>query len=841
MQRARDGRSGERKHVDVFADILDRLLMLHAEALLLVDNEQAQILELDLLAQQPVRADDQIDLARLQLPHDFGLFLRRAETAEHLAAHGKAFETALDGVIMLLREHRRRHKNGRLLSVGHAFERGAQRHLGLAVPHVAAQKTIHRGRRFHVLFDILDRLQLVWRFLEGEIVLELALPCAVRAEGVALLILALGVEFDQIERHFLNGGLCFLLLLLPLVSAEAVDLGRRAVPADELLHAVHLIGRHVQLVVPLILDKQIIAPEALALQAHCAAIHAHAVRLMHDVIAHRKLGKRLDALPRRLSRAPLFIRRAVQVRVRDDGELPFRAEEAVRKRERIDDRFARRKRRLAGFVHSHGNVHLGERFNQAFAARRAAGQQRHAPAVLLPALHVAPQLGELVLIRRRADAVDFDDLLRMQPAHRAQEGEKHDAAFFRHPGEKLRAVEQQRRLLRQRLALLERRLKRFGELKRAVIARLAQLVRLVHEDDRAAHPIHYRIRFRIQQRHERFHIREAAAFEQLLRVAFCARGKLILRRTGARGVEKLPGRAVLVHIGKQFVKGGFRFRRRALERLVQRVQQPRRRLARVALVHERQFHRRAERSLLQILDRALRRRVEAADGIDLVVEPFHADRSGPIRRKHVENAAAHGEFAAPFHLFHARVSRARQMRAHGLDIRPRAHAQLRGQREHALRRHQPVLQRFNRGNDHARLALCDGEEHLHAAMQHVVTGGGNVEKRRFPRRQQIYALAHQLQKIVVAARGLRLHRHDEKRRPAGFPGQRRRKKRLLRLRHAEGGYELVPLRAFEQLLVGLPAAKRLIKEIPHASLLEKMPVRRLFPVYADRFERFLYR
>ena len=276
-----------------------------------------------------MRADDQIDLARLQFPHDFGLFLRRAETAEHLVSYGKAFETALDGVIMLLREHRRRHKNGRLLSVGHAFERGAQRHLGLAIPHVAAQEAVHRGRRFHVLFDILDRLQLVGRFLKGEIILELALPCAVRAEGVALLILAFGVELDQVERHFLNGGLGFLLLLLPFVSAQAVDFGRRAVSADELLHAVHLIGGHVQLVVPLILDIQIIAPEALALQPHRAAIHAHAVRFMHDVIAHRKLGKRLDAFPRGLSRAPLFIRRAVQVRVRDDGELQFRAEEAV--------------------------------------------------------------------------------------------------------------------------------------------------------------------------------------------------------------------------------------------------------------------------------------------------------------------------------------------------------------------------------------------------------------------------------------------------------------------------------------------------------------------------------
>ena len=44
-------------------ELLDRLLVLHAEALLLVDDEQAEVLEVDVLGQQAVGADHAVDLA----------------------------------------------------------------------------------------------------------------------------------------------------------------------------------------------------------------------------------------------------------------------------------------------------------------------------------------------------------------------------------------------------------------------------------------------------------------------------------------------------------------------------------------------------------------------------------------------------------------------------------------------------------------------------------------------------------------------------------------------------------------------------------------------------------
>ena len=42
---------------------LDALLVLHAEPLLLVDDEQPEVLERDVVGEQPVGADDDVDVA----------------------------------------------------------------------------------------------------------------------------------------------------------------------------------------------------------------------------------------------------------------------------------------------------------------------------------------------------------------------------------------------------------------------------------------------------------------------------------------------------------------------------------------------------------------------------------------------------------------------------------------------------------------------------------------------------------------------------------------------------------------------------------------------------------
>ena len=68
LQRARDRRRGQRQHMHVVAQLLQPLLVVDAEMLLLVDDQQAEIGELDALAEQRVGADDDVDVAARRGP-----------------------------------------------------------------------------------------------------------------------------------------------------------------------------------------------------------------------------------------------------------------------------------------------------------------------------------------------------------------------------------------------------------------------------------------------------------------------------------------------------------------------------------------------------------------------------------------------------------------------------------------------------------------------------------------------------------------------------------------------------------------------------------------------------
>jgi hypothetical protein len=89
-QGARDRRGGQRQHVDLGTHGLDGLLVAHAESVLLVDDEQAQALELHVGAEQLVRADDDVDRAasRPSSAALTSLALRKARQLGHLHRPG---------------------------------------------------------------------------------------------------------------------------------------------------------------------------------------------------------------------------------------------------------------------------------------------------------------------------------------------------------------------------------------------------------------------------------------------------------------------------------------------------------------------------------------------------------------------------------------------------------------------------------------------------------------------------------------------------------------------------------------------------------------------------------
>ena len=245
-QRARDRRGGEREHVHLGAQRLHRFLVAHAEAVFLVDDEQAQARELHVAGQQLVRADDDVHRAVGDAFQRRLHFLGGAEARQLGHLHRPLAEAVDQGLVMLLGQQRGRRQDRHLLAAVHGDERRAQRDLGLAEADVAAHQAVHRPRADHVLDHGVDGGALVGGFLEAEAGGEGLV--VVRAEAVreAFARGAAGVQVQQ-----LGGGVAHLLgglaaRLLPLAAAQPVQ--RRLFGADAGVAAdqVQLRHRHVE-------------------------------------------------------------------------------------------------------------------------------------------------------------------------------------------------------------------------------------------------------------------------------------------------------------------------------------------------------------------------------------------------------------------------------------------------------------------------------------------------------------------------------------------------------------------------------------------------------------------
>ena len=250
MQRARDRRGGERQHVYLGAKLLQALLMGNAEALLLVDDQQAQIGEDDVFGEQAVRADDDVYLAGGDVGQDLLLLFLGAEAAKELDADGVGLEPLGEGVEVLQGKDGGRHEDGHLALVKHGLEGGAQGHFGLAVADVAADETVHRAAALHIGLDLFDGAKLVGRLFVGEGFFELLQPglLFVAREGVADGDLANGVEPQQVAGDVGDALFGTLLGLDPLAAAELAEGGRGVAHADVARDAVELVSGDVELV-----------------------------------------------------------------------------------------------------------------------------------------------------------------------------------------------------------------------------------------------------------------------------------------------------------------------------------------------------------------------------------------------------------------------------------------------------------------------------------------------------------------------------------------------------------------------------------------------------------------
>ncbi len=301
LQGARYRRRGQRQHVDLGAQRLEPFLVADAEMLLLVHHQQAEIPELDGLAEQRMGADDDVDGAVGKPLADLGELGAADQTRRLRHLHREAAEALGEGLEMLARQQRGRHHHRHLLARQRHDEGGAQRHLGLAEADIAADQPVHRTAGGEIVEHGVDRGALIVGLVIGKAGAELVVEPVADGEPRRFAQMALRRDLDEVGRHLEDARLHARLARLPGAAAEPVEIDRGLLGAVA-RQQLDVLDRQEQLVVAGVVDFQAVMRRAGGLDGLEADEAADAVVDMDDEIAGGEARDLGDEILRALGR-----------------------------------------------------------------------------------------------------------------------------------------------------------------------------------------------------------------------------------------------------------------------------------------------------------------------------------------------------------------------------------------------------------------------------------------------------------------------------------------------------------------------------------------------------------
>ena len=258
LQRARDRRRGQRQDVDVCLERLQPLLVGDPEMLLLVDDDQAELLELDRLAEQRVGADDDVDLAVLEPLRGLLGLGRRDQPRQPPDLDREAVEALGEILVMLAGEQGGRGRSARPACPAIAATKAARS----ATSVLPKPTSPHTSRSIglpdaEIVEHVGDRAVLVVGLLIGEAVDELREG----AVGLGDPAGAGGAQrrgLDQLARDLADPLLHPRLAPLPRLAAEPVERRRRSLSRAVAGQHVDILDRHVELVAAGIFERDAI-------------------------------------------------------------------------------------------------------------------------------------------------------------------------------------------------------------------------------------------------------------------------------------------------------------------------------------------------------------------------------------------------------------------------------------------------------------------------------------------------------------------------------------------------------------------------------------------------------
>jgi len=210
--------------VHVRLKLLQALLVLDAEMLFLIDDQKADIAELDGLAEKRVGADDDVDGSVGQPLFRLRQFLRTDQTRGLAHVDRQAAEPFRKGLEVLARQECGRDHQGHLPARHGGDEGGPESNLRLAEPDIAANQPVHRPPGRQVGEDRVDCRLLVVGFLVGELRGKLVVKPFRRRQNGGLAQGAFGGDLDQVIGDFTDALFHPRLAGLPVAAAEPVEL-----------------------------------------------------------------------------------------------------------------------------------------------------------------------------------------------------------------------------------------------------------------------------------------------------------------------------------------------------------------------------------------------------------------------------------------------------------------------------------------------------------------------------------------------------------------------------------------------------------------------------------------
>ena len=135
---------------------LEGFALAHTEAMLLVDDDDAEALKLHRIFNKRVGADDALDAAVGKSGEDVFFVTLFHLAGEQRNAHAKRRKCALGAGKMLPRENFGGRHERSLVAIGDSGEHGVEGDVGFAAAEVALEQTVHLAGAGHVVENVLN-------------------------------------------------------------------------------------------------------------------------------------------------------------------------------------------------------------------------------------------------------------------------------------------------------------------------------------------------------------------------------------------------------------------------------------------------------------------------------------------------------------------------------------------------------------------------------------------------------------------------------------------------------------------------------------------------------------